>query len=138
MSSIYGNSEETAKALRSGRDGKMNTQKKNLPLPLKGSKSCRSYSEALPCFFTGDPRANEHPGMALMHVLFLREHNRVAEQLLKVNPHWDDEKLYQEARRIVIAEMQHVTYNEFLPVVLGEEALDKLAIIMKQSVYWYN
>lgn len=71
--------------------------------------------------------------MALMHVLFLREHNRVAEQLLKVNPHWDDEKLYQEARRIVIAEMQHITYNEFLPVILGEDALDKLAIILKKN-----
>lgn len=55
-----------------------------------------------------------------MHTLWAREHNRVAEELSELNPHWDDETVFQEARRIVIAEMQHITYSQWLPNLLGK------------------
>jgi peroxidase len=63
---------------------------------------------------------NEQVELATVHMLWMREHNRIATELSRLNPHWDDEIIYQETRRIVAAEMQHITFNEWLPIVLGE------------------
>lgn len=70
--------------------------------------------------FTGDSRVNQLIGLTVMQTVWHREHNRVAGELSRINPKWDDEKVFQEARRIVGAEMQHITYNEYLPVLLGK------------------
>ncbi|KAJ8252219.1 hypothetical protein COCON_G00215310 [Conger conger] len=78
------------------------------------------------CFQAGDSRANEHLGMIALHTLFLREHNRLARQLHLVNPHWGPETLYQEARKIVGAMHQVLTWDHYLPRVLGESGLHSL------------
>ena len=69
---------------------------------------------------SGDFRVNEQPNLAVMHTLWMREHNRIARKLKSLQPSWDDETVYQESRRIVGAEMQHITYNEWLPIILGK------------------
>jgi peroxidase len=55
----------------------------------------------------------------MVHNVFLREHNRIATVLQNMKPDWSDETLYQESRRILAAIIQHITYNEWLPLVLG-------------------
>ena len=67
---------------------------------------------------SGDARNSEQPQLAVMHTVWLREHNRAAAHLTKLNNYgWTRETIFQEARRIVIAEYQHITYNEFLPTL---------------------
>ncbi|KAG8038033.1 hypothetical protein G9C98_006358 [Cotesia typhae] len=72
------------------------------------------------CFVAGDIRANEQVGLLAMHTLWLREHNRIAQILGELNPHWSGERLYQESRKIVGAEMQHITYQHWLPIIFGQ------------------
>ena len=70
-----------------------------------------------------------------MHTVWLREHNRLAVELHKLYPYWQDEKLYQEARRILIAEMQHITYNEWLPIILGRAYMRNNGLVLLDDGY---
>ncbi|XP_074779347.1 myeloperoxidase [Athene noctua] len=78
-----------------------------------------SRGAKVPCFLAGDSRANEMLELTCMHTLFLREHNRLARGLKTLNPHWNGEKLYQEARKILGAMIQIITYRDYLPLLLG-------------------
>ena len=71
------------------------------------------------CFLAGDGRSNEQMALACLHTLFLREHNRIAKQLKKLNPDWNGVEIYQETRKIVGAVLQKITYEDFLPIIIG-------------------
>lgn len=68
-----------------------------------------------------------------MHTIWLRNHNNHAIRLSQINPQWNDEKLFQEARRITIAEIQHITYNEYLPIILGPLLMDYYRLYSKTN-----
>ncbi len=74
----------------------------------------------------GDPRASENIGLTLMQILFFREHNRWAAQLEQANPNWEDEILFQEARRRTIAVWQHLLFDEWLPAVFGVDMTERI------------
>lgn len=67
--------------------------------------------------------------------MFLREHNRIAGELEKLRPDWNDETLYQETRRIVGAEWQHITYKDWLPFLIDESWLDYYSLLPKVEGY---
>ncbi|XP_071965528.1 peroxidasin homolog isoform X2 [Antedon mediterranea] len=102
--------------------------KRLLPFNHDSPIDCeRDLTEStIPCFLAGDFRANEQLGLLSMHTIWMREHNRIAQELLKINPHWSGEQIYQETRKINGAQMQHISYNHWLPKVLGPEGMKQL------------
>ena len=78
----------------------------------------------LGCFLAGDFRVNEQVVLTVMHTIWFREHNRIARELGKLNPSWDDERVFQEARRIVGALIQKITYVDYLHLLFGQKVYD--------------
>ena len=121
-SQIYGVDSVRAAALRTFSGGRLKTSAGNL-LPFNTSKLPNANDahrvDDAKLFLAGDVRANENPELISMHTLFVREHNRLAAQIAQRNPTFTDEQIFQQARRTVIAELQKITYEEFLPAILG-------------------
>jgi len=84
----------------------------------------------------GDGRVSEQSGLTSLHTIFMREHNRIAEVLHRLNPQWNDEIIYQNTRKIFTAAYQHIVYNEFLPRILGWDAMDKYDLRLSSSGYY--
>lgn len=80
----------------------------------------------VPCFKAGDHRNNENLGLLSMHTIWMREHNRIADELRSLNPHWSGDRLYHEARKIVGALMQSITYRSWLPKILGPRGMEMM------------
>lgn len=74
-------------------------------------------------FVGGDVRVNEQAGLTAMHTLWVREHNRWADQVSTANPGMSDEDVFQTSRKIVGAEIQKITYSDWLPALVGAAAV---------------
>ena len=123
-SHIYGSSADRASWLRTFSGGRLKSRSTTIGelLPLNDGTQSNDNPLGLPAtalIVAGDVRANEQPGLTALHTVFLREHNSQATRMATQHPDWNDERLYQEARRWVTAEFQSITVNEFLPALLG-------------------
>jgi hypothetical protein len=123
-SMVYGSDAGRASTLRAHTGGRLLTSAGNLlPLNTFGlPNGTGGPFDPAQFYVAGDVRANEQVGLTAVHTLFVREHNRLADQIAADNPGWNDEDVYQRARKLVGAEVQAITYQEFLPALLGSFA----------------
>ena len=113
-SMVYGSDAVTAASLRTA-DGHMRTSDGfNLPI-VTGPMG--------PSFAAGDVRAAENPSLTSLQTIFLNEHNWQVDRLAAADPTLSGDDLYQMARAIVAAEIARITYEEFLPKLLGQGAI---------------
>lgn len=120
-SNVYGSDATRADALRAGRGRLRMSRGKMLPKNTPGLPNAGGTGAAL--YLAGDVRANEQTGLTAMHTLWVREHNRIARRVRADNPSLSSNEIYQRARAEVGALIQAITYNEFLPALLGANAL---------------
>ena len=111
-----------------------NSQQQLLPPQQNGTCNVPG-NDVSQCFRAGDPRVNENVDLTVLQTVFLREHNRLARQLAELNPTWNDETLYQEAKKIVGAIVQHITYNEFLPAILNRQTMKQFDLTLNEEGY---
>lgn len=129
---VYGSDEQRARALRRiDGSGKLKTTDDNLlptndaaffpdgtlPIDNKGQFPTSSLPVA------GDVRAAEVPTLTAIHTLFVREHNRKADEIKALHSNWSDEEIYQSARQWVGALIQQISYQEYLPTLIGSATL---------------
>jgi prostaglandin-endoperoxide synthase 2 len=65
-------------------------------------------------FAFGGERSNTQTGFAMLNTLFLREHNRIAGELAAENPSWDDERLFQTTRNVMIVLLMKIVIEEYI------------------------
>ncbi|XP_060065975.1 peroxidase-like protein [Ylistrum balloti] len=138
-SNVYGSTTKKMKELRDSvkKQGLLKVDQYNR-LP-EGKTQCFKDKPTDYCqdAVTGDKRVNVVPNLGAVHLLWVREHNRVVKILASHNPTWDDDRLFYEGRKIIIAMMQHVVYNEYLPVILNSDYMKAFKLELRESGFSY-
>jgi hypothetical protein len=121
LSPVYGSDDRVAQALRTFTGGRLVTVNDDVGLPFSSvlgtPNDCgvfRPFSSA-----AGDERVDENFVIVSFHILFLREHNRLASMYAAADPSLTDEQIYQKARARNIAQFQHMVMNEWAPAMFG-------------------
>ncbi|WAR10480.1 PXDN-like protein, partial [Mya arenaria] len=136
-SNIYGSEQTEADELRvhdghlrATSDGPIHAELPVATTAGEGEEACNNDGDdSFPCHLAGDFRVDEQPGLASMHTLWVREHNRVAAGLVQNNGYQDDtvassNELYHATRRIVIAEYQNIVYDGYLRSFMDAKIFD--------------
>ncbi|XP_061167630.1 peroxidasin-like [Saccostrea echinata] len=138
-SHIYGTNTETLRQIVDANTGKLKVNGNNMiPAADPVIENCILEKSFDYCPKLGDDRINLSPALTSMYTLFVREHNRLVDKLQCRNPHWLPEFVFQEARKIIVALIQQITYTEYLPVILGKEGMWKYGLTINIDGYDYS
>lgn len=119
LSQIYGNDMATFMAQRRN-DGSGKLKTVYTPNQPIGEDEMPVYNETTQDFIYLDSRYNDNPILMALYVLFVREHNYWATTFAAEEPHLNENELFNMARHMNIAQVQAITYNEFLPLLIGD------------------
>ncbi|HXX66709.1 MAG TPA: peroxidase family protein [Polyangiaceae bacterium] len=111
-SQIYGSDQRTADSLRAFNDGKLLLYWNQLPLHPTGRIEQSGFNR------------NWWFGLALMHLLFVYEHNAICDMLKRHHPVWDDSRLYNVARLVNAAVIAKIHTIEWTPAILPNRSLN--------------
>lgn len=130
LGSIYGNSVSESKQVRLYKDGLLKVGRRTGFLPIiKSNKNFMCPAQNRYCYVMPDNRNQFIPTLIILHTMFVREHNRLANLLLRLNPHYSDERIFQEARKINVAQFQKITYYDWLPLMIGHNYAYKSGLL---------
>lgn len=126
LSVVYGSDKELAKSLRSNKGGRLKVFSEETEstsddlMPADTELVMRGGFFQGVGFLAGDERVSEQDALAAQHTLWVRNHNRIAEDLSAFHPKWNDKKLFERARQINIAQYQQIVTYEWLPQQIGD------------------
>jgi hypothetical protein len=107
-SQIYGRDPQFAGALRSGEKGKLRIDERGLiPQEIEVHVDLTGVA------------GNFWVGLALLHSLFMREHNAVCDRLHTAHPELSDDELYDKARLVVAALMAKIHTTDWTPAIIA-------------------
>ncbi len=137
LSPVYGLTKKTTEKLRSKQGGKLKSQIINgeeypqflyadpennifkeefegIYVPLRRVQEEVPGEKKAKFFAMGVERSNVQIGYVMLNTLCLREHNRLCDLLAQHYPDWDDERLFQTARNILIVIILKVVVEEYV------------------------
>ncbi len=65
-------------------------------------------------FAFGGDRANAVPSVAAINTLFLREHNRLAGEIVALHPEWDSDRVFETARATTIVLFIKIVVEDYI------------------------
>lgn len=120
LAAVYGADPVRASNLRTFENGMLKTSAGNM-LPYNVNNLFNAPTSDTRFYLAGDHRANEHPVLTSLHTLFVREHNRLAQELNATFPDWNDDQLYNMSRMINWSQFQKIVFEEWFPAMTGRK-----------------